>query len=292
MWVLIRIAGIVVGIATLLRLATTEGLVTYDPLFQAWMDRLRDIIELSFLTDLIEPMLLRTVEWFRSLGLALPELNDAWRPVFILCTLYCGAFARNFPNWHRAILVPAAIVFSFVGALVAGLSEDLGIVAGVLVAYSLLMFLNDLLNLNDEGFDASYLGVSVLFRLLSALTLIVAAVVPGWELLVLVPIGLYLVMAYISDSLSWAVVLLSEACLLTVAAFTMIEVPESRLLLGVAGFILLDGMDSLARGVGRSWSEGLVSVVDDPMTKHGLDILSVLLGSLFLASLFASPPIW
>ena len=34
-WLLVRIAGIVVGIATLLRVATNEGMVTYDPLFLA-----------------------------------------------------------------------------------------------------------------------------------------------------------------------------------------------------------------------------------------------------------------
>ncbi|MFN8947712.1 MAG: hypothetical protein ACK5YG_08385, partial [Alphaproteobacteria bacterium] len=95
MWVLVRIAGIIVGIATLLRLATTQGLVTYDPLFQEWMDRLQDIVELGFLTDLIEPLLHRFIDWVRSFGWQLPDLNDNWRPVFILSSLYLGAEARQ-----------------------------------------------------------------------------------------------------------------------------------------------------------------------------------------------------
>lgn len=292
MFVFIRVAGIIVGIATLLRLATAQGLVTYDPLFQAWMDRLRDIIELSFVTDLIEPLLIRTVDWLRGFGVQLPELNESWKPVFIFGALYCGAFARNYPGWHKSFLVPAAIVFAFIGAVVAGLSNELGIVAGVLVAYSLLMFLDDLLDLNDKAFDATDMGLTLVFRLMSALTLIAAAVIPGWELLVLVPIGLYLFLAYFAEQVSSTAVGLSQAALLTLAAFTIFEIPDALLLLGVAGFILLDGIDSLNFGVRNSWSEGFSGVVDHPMTKHGLDILGVLLGSLFLASLFAHPPIW
>jgi hypothetical protein len=292
MWVLVRIAGIIVGIATLLRLATTQGLVTYDPLFQEWMDRLRDVIELSFLTDLIEPLLIRTVEWLRSFGVALPELNEAWRPVFIFGALYCGAYARNYPNWHRSFLVPAAFGFSFIGALVAGLSNELGIVAGVLVAYSLLMFLDDLLDLTENEIVVAYIGLTIVFRLSSAVMLTIAAVIPGLELLVLVPIGLYLFLAYVTTNLSSTVVALSQAVLIAFAAFAFFEVPDALLLLGVAGFILLDGIDSLRIGIARSWPDGLSSVADDPMTKHGLDLLSVLLGSLFVASLFADPPIW
>lgn len=73
-WMLVRIAGVVVGIAPLLRVATNEKLVTYDPLFLAWMDWLSDIMELGFLTKLIGPLLHSGIEWARSLGISVPAL--------------------------------------------------------------------------------------------------------------------------------------------------------------------------------------------------------------------------
>jgi len=94
-WTWLRIAGIVVGVATLLRLATNEGMVTYDPLFLAWMDWLSDIVELGFLTKLIGPFLHWVIEWVRSLGISVPDLQDEWRPAFVLSMLMGGAFARH-----------------------------------------------------------------------------------------------------------------------------------------------------------------------------------------------------
>lgn len=56
-WLLVRVAGIVVGIATLLRVATSENLVTYEPLFQQWLDFVNDRIDWGFLTPFIGPFL-------------------------------------------------------------------------------------------------------------------------------------------------------------------------------------------------------------------------------------------
>lgn len=97
-WGLVRIAGIIVGTATLLRLALMEGLVTYEPIFQAWMDRLRDIIELGFLTDVIERGLLAAFERVRGFGIPVPELQPEWRPTFILTALLIGAIVRHTPT--------------------------------------------------------------------------------------------------------------------------------------------------------------------------------------------------
>jgi len=72
----VRILGIVVGIATLLRLATTQGLVTYDPLFQQWMDKLRDSVELGIPLDKLKLLLDKGFDWVRSFGISVPELQD------------------------------------------------------------------------------------------------------------------------------------------------------------------------------------------------------------------------
>jgi hypothetical protein len=94
-WVLVRAFGIIVGIATLLRLATTEKLVTYEPLFQQWLDKLRDIVELGFITDYLGPFLHWAFDYVRSFGISVPDLQDEWRPAFVLSTLVLGAAARN-----------------------------------------------------------------------------------------------------------------------------------------------------------------------------------------------------
>ena len=131
-WLLVRIAGIVVGIATLLRVATNEGIVTYDPLFLAWMDRLRDIVELGFLTDFIGPILHWGIGLVRSLGIAVPDLQDEWRPAFVLSTLLFAAIARHS---RSGLLVAAAPVGALVVAVWSGLVGDLfPIVLGVIVA--------------------------------------------------------------------------------------------------------------------------------------------------------------
>jgi hypothetical protein len=132
-WLLVRIAGIVVGIATLLRVATNEGIVTYDPLFQAWMDRLRDIVELGFLTDLIKPGLDRGIELVRSLGISVPALQDEWRPAYVLSMLVFGAAWRH--NGGGLFWFAAAIVASLAIAAWAGLtgSVDPAAAAGAAV---------------------------------------------------------------------------------------------------------------------------------------------------------------
>lgn len=133
-WGLLRIVGIIIGVATMLRLATNEGLVSYDPIFQAWMDRLRDIVELGFLTDIIELGLLSAIDWVRSFGINVPELQDEWRPVFVLAALPFGVLARHATVPTVGWLLIAAVTLA--GTLVAGLtgSAGWGLVAAIVTS--------------------------------------------------------------------------------------------------------------------------------------------------------------
>jgi len=128
---LVRIAGIIVGIATLLRVATNEGIVTYDPLFLAWMDCLSDIVELGFLTKLIGPFLHWGIDVVRGLGISVPDLQDEWRPAFVFSMLLFGAVARHSRGgWLLAVAPVGALAV----AVWAGLSGSLAPVAFVAAA--------------------------------------------------------------------------------------------------------------------------------------------------------------
>lgn len=131
-WLLVRIAGIVVGIATLLRVATNEKLVTYDPLFLAWMDRLRDIVELGFLTDLIGPFLHWGIEQVRNFGISVPELQDEWRPAFVFSMLFFAAIGRNY---RSEFLLAAAPVGALIIAVWSGMNGNIN-PAAVVIAFS------------------------------------------------------------------------------------------------------------------------------------------------------------
>jgi hypothetical protein len=132
-WLLVRIAGIVVGIATLLRIATNEGIVTYDPLFLAWMDWLSDIVELGFLTKLIEPFLHWGIDYVRSFGISVPDLQDEWRPAFVFSMLMFGALARHS---RSGLLVAAAPIGAIIVALSCGLVGHLVPVLAAVAAFN------------------------------------------------------------------------------------------------------------------------------------------------------------
>ena len=107
-WVLIlvRIAGIFAGVVTLLRLATTEKLVTYEPLFQQWLEVLTEFVDYAFLIKFIGPGLLLAIDYFQSLGIPVPDLQDEWRPAFVLSLLVLGAAARNVPTGLFVVVAP------------------------------------------------------------------------------------------------------------------------------------------------------------------------------------------
>jgi hypothetical protein len=137
-WNLVRIAGIIVGIATLLRLATMQGLVTYDPLFQEWMNRLRDIVELGFLTDVIHLCLLKSIEWLQRLGINVPILHEVWRPTFVFSMLMLGSVARHRRTWAMAFAAP---VVALVASVWSGLDNSLSPVAGIAMIAIVIVFI-------------------------------------------------------------------------------------------------------------------------------------------------------
>lgn len=83
-----RIIGIVIGIAALLQLATDTGMVEYNALFQEWMDRLRGISPVAWLSDLIEVWgLLPMLSLLRGIWPNIPSLQPHWEPIWLLTGL-------------------------------------------------------------------------------------------------------------------------------------------------------------------------------------------------------------
>lgn len=284
-WLLVRIAGIVVGIATLLRVATNEGIVTYDPLFLAWMDWLSDIVELGFLMDVIQLGLNRVIDWVRSSGWNVPTLYESWRPVFILSTLYFGAYERNNPGWRSWLLIPAGAAVALTGGVIAGLSPGPGMVAGFLVAYSLFYAFRSALYANPFW---------VILNLSIAIPLAVATLVIGMSWVVVIPLALHLLLAVSfagSRSGFHAALELASAALISVA-FLVPGVSNAALLLSVVAYVTFRSAINIFWGIHRSWGDGLDRVVANPHISMGIDVLGVMLGALFIASLFANPPIW
>jgi hypothetical protein len=108
---LLRLAGIVVGVFTLLRLATLGFHVEYKPFFQSFMDWAENIVELGFLIDVIEKIIVQpALEWIRSFGWPIPELQARWRPVFTLSWLLYFSLARPFMRHAPNILAITGIV--------------------------------------------------------------------------------------------------------------------------------------------------------------------------------------
>jgi|GEM_PF-6170870 len=120
MWTILRIFGIIVGTASLLRLASLAGVVEYKDVFVAFIDRLSDIIELGYLLDVIEKFIVHPVfEWIRSFGWHLPELQPHWRSVFTLTWLMLAAIGRH-ERGITVLLLPLGLVCALIGAAAVG----------------------------------------------------------------------------------------------------------------------------------------------------------------------------
>lgn len=110
-WLLARVAGWLVGIYALLKLAVATGAVTYTQMFQAWMHSLRDIADLGFLlTPLKMAVILPALDFIRSFNIPIPPLQDHWQQVFLLVWLFAAAVARN-KFWD--VPTPAALLAAF-----------------------------------------------------------------------------------------------------------------------------------------------------------------------------------
>jgi hypothetical protein len=285
MWVLVRIAGIIVGIATLLRLATTQGLVTYDPLFQEWMDRLQDIVELGFLSDLIEPLLHRFIDWMRSFGWQLPDLNENWRPVFVLCSLYFGAIGRNGWFQHAWLGVFSSAVIALGGATLAGLASGSLFIFGFLTAQKIYQLIEDL-RLLDKKLLALIDGVASI----SALS--IAAVFPELWMLSFIAIAFrgYDAVTAFGKSISMALRQALSAGIIA-AAILIPGITAQALLAGVVLLVVIECGWHLAVSL-QQYEEREDVIVIPQNFWIATDILFALFGALFIASIFASPPIW
>lgn len=126
MWFAVRVIGIAVGVASLLRLATLTGVVEFQPWFQSWMDWLREFVELGFLVDVVEKLIVQpALEGIRSTGLQLPNLQPHWQPIFVLSWLLAGAAIKSEPapaSGSTAFAFFVGFVCALLGAIGAGLS--------------------------------------------------------------------------------------------------------------------------------------------------------------------------
>jgi hypothetical protein len=161
-WILVRAFGIVVGIATLLRLATTEKLVTYEPLFQQWLEVLTEFVDYAFLTKFIGPGLLLAIDYFRSLGIPVPDLQDEWRPAFVVAGLtgtvtpvLFFAFAPAF-----ALKFDFGIAFAAFSALAAYVADPVAAVVLVATAAALLLFFG----IRENWYLGSLFGYRAVFH--------------------------------------------------------------------------------------------------------------------------------
>jgi hypothetical protein len=108
----VRIAGWIVGIYAMLKLAASTGAITYTQVFQAWMDQLRDILELGFiLKPLTQAVILPALDFIRSLDIHIPDLQDHWQQVFVLTWLLATAQVRNNSNNVLRTLLLLLLVF-------------------------------------------------------------------------------------------------------------------------------------------------------------------------------------
>lgn len=111
----LRIAGWIIGIYALLKLATVTGTVTYTKVFQAWLDQLRDFLDLGFiLKPLTQAVILPALDFIRSFGITIPALQDHWQQVFVLTWLLSAAWARNL---SYGVPTPVALLAAFLCTL-------------------------------------------------------------------------------------------------------------------------------------------------------------------------------
>lgn len=119
-WTILRICGIILGTAALLRLATVGLGIEYKLYFQQFLEQLKGIIDLGFLVDPIEKFIVHpSLDWLRSLGLTIPPLQEHWRSAFVLLWLLHGSIARN-SRGDGLVYFLFAIIWGGLTALAAG----------------------------------------------------------------------------------------------------------------------------------------------------------------------------
>ena len=113
-WTL-RIAGWLVGIYALLKLAKATGTVTYTTAFQDLLEKLSSLLGLDLvLGPLKRELILPTLDLIRSFGCTIPPLQDHWQQVFVLTWLVTAAWARNA---SEGVPTPVALGLAFICTL-------------------------------------------------------------------------------------------------------------------------------------------------------------------------------
>jgi hypothetical protein len=140
-WTL-RIAGWIIGIYAMLKLAAATGTVTYTKVFQAWLDQLHDFLGLGFiLKPLTQAVILPALDFIRSFDIPIPALQDHWQQVFVLTWLMLAASARNLSGSVPTFVVLGLAFFCSLPFCVAAGTKPVGSVAvlflpvGSLVAF-------------------------------------------------------------------------------------------------------------------------------------------------------------
>ena len=96
-WTVRVIAYLFAAVALIGLLIRTET-VTFQPVFIAFLDQLKGVVDLGIPLDLLQRILIDPVmNAIRDFGWHLPELNAHWQQLFVLAWLQAVAMARN--NW-------------------------------------------------------------------------------------------------------------------------------------------------------------------------------------------------
>lgn len=253
--VALRVAGIILGTFSLLLLAAHVGEIQYQKWFADWLHYV-DGLALAYPLNFIKKLVIDNIlDYFRSLGFRLPELNEIWRPVFVLTWLCVGALARN--SSSVLLLLGGGVVALFV-SVVAGLSGDprmgyiaLGIISFAAATVALVIWLNIP---NRNPMEAS----------IKRSLLVVFA---------------FATVFFLADSVRPAI-----------DYFTQGGEPASIdiVALGVLGV----GVLCVVVPILSLWGRGFRAVMNDYFFNVGLDILSALGTALFIAVYMAEPRIW
>jgi len=299
-WLLVRIAAIVVGTFSLLRLATSAEVVSFTAAFQSWMDRLRDFVELGFLLDAIDALIVQPMlEVLRQYGLQIPQLQDHWKQVFVLAWLSVSSVSRvrqegDPPKWAQ-FAISSVCILPFCVATGTASAGSISIVLWPLAGFLMFVCIYALLGREYEAAKvvavlsagSAVLGyfaddtISAGGNKISYAT-IASALIAGYLLL----------LGFVRLSYGeFAVGLICLAVGILLGASGYYQGNATAVLLVLVGLVAVWAMLSIQTGMEfgeGSWQQRLNS----PDASPGLDILAALFGAFGIAALVADPPLF
>jgi hypothetical protein len=94
----VRVVAYVVAAVALIGLLIRTETVTFQPVFIAFLDQLKGVVDLGIPLEMLQRILIDPVmNTIRAFGWHLPELKAHWQQLFVLAWLQAVAMARN--NW-------------------------------------------------------------------------------------------------------------------------------------------------------------------------------------------------